>query len=105
MICAYEDCVGIKEFEPKTHNQKYCSDECCRIATNKKLKEAYYEKKARLAGVKRICKSKDCNVILSRYNESKYCDRCAGATKAAERKALIEMIKSVSSKTGQTKSK
>ena len=65
MICAYDKCEGIKEFEPKTHNQKYCSDECCRIATNEKLKQAYYEKKARLGGKQRICKTKECNVILS----------------------------------------
>jgi len=73
MICAYDKCQGIKKFEPKTHNQKYCSDECCRIATNEKLKQAYYEKKARLAGKKRICKTKGCNVILSRYNSTNIC--------------------------------
>jgi len=94
MICAYDQCD--KEFEPKTHNQKYCSDECCRIATNEKLKEAYYEKKARLAGAKRICKSKGCNVILSRYNESNICDKCVSSEREKERKALVEMMKRVS---------
>lgn len=97
MICAYDKCEGIKEFEPKTHNQKYCSDECCRIATNEKLKQAYYEKKARLAGKQRICKTKECNVILSRYNTGNICDKCIGAKREAERKALIEMVKRVSS--------
>jgi hypothetical protein len=96
MICAYENCQGVKEFEPKTHNQKYCSDECCRIATNQKLKEAYYEKKARLAGAKRICKNKGCNVVLSRYNDGKICDKCVGAEKEKERKNLLEMVKIVS---------
>ena len=91
MICAYEECG--KEFEAKTHNQKYCSDECCRIATNEKLKEQYYEKKARLAGKQRKCKSSGCNVILSRYNEGKICDKCLGAKREAERKALVEMVK------------
>lgn len=94
MICAYDKCEN--EFEPKTHNQKYCSDDCCRIATNEKLKEAYYQKKARLAGAKRVCKSKGCNVILSRYNESNVCDKCLSADREKERKALIEMIKRVS---------
>jgi len=94
MICAYDHCNN--KFNPKTHNQKYCSDECCRIATNEKLKEAYYEKKARLAGAKRICKSKGCNVILSRYNESNICDKCVNADREKERKALIEMMKRVS---------
>jgi hypothetical protein len=92
--CFYKDCK--KEFSPKTHNQKYCSDECCRIATNDKLKEAYYEKKARLAGKERHCKTKGCNVILSRYNDTSICDKCVVAKKEAERKALVEMIKRVS---------
>jgi len=99
MICAYEDCQGIKEFEPKTHNQKYCSDECCRIATNAKLKQAYYDKKARLAGKQRICKNKGCNVILSRYNETSICDKCVSAEKEKERTQLLEMIRNVSGKT------
>jgi len=71
-------------------------DQCCRIATNEKLKEAYYEKKARLAGAKRICKSKGCNVILSRYNESNICDKCVSSEREKERKALVEMMKRVS---------
>ena len=50
MICAYKECFN--EFEAKTHNQKYCSDECCRTATNIKIKERYYENKARLNGKK-----------------------------------------------------
>jgi len=44
VICSREDCG--KEFNQKTHNQKYCSDECCRIATNRRIMEKYYEKKA-----------------------------------------------------------
>ena len=97
MICAYEDCESQKEFEPKTHNQKYCSDECCRIATNAKLKQAYYDKKARLAGKQRICRTKTCSVILSRYNETNICDKCVSADREKERKALLEMIRNVSS--------
>ena len=94
MICAYDECSN--KFEPKTHNQKYCSEECCRIATNEKLKEAYYNKKARLAGKKRICKTKGCEVVLSRYNETMICDKCVGAEREKKRKALIEMVKRVS---------
>mgnify|MGYP003332424057 CR=1 FL=1 len=47
MICAYEECSN--KFEPKTHNQKYFSEECCKIATNLKVKEKYFYKKARIA--------------------------------------------------------
>jgi hypothetical protein len=97
MICAYEECNN--EFEAKTHNQKYCSDECCRIATNQKLKEAYYEKKARLAGKQRLCKNSGCNAILSRYNEGKICDKCNSKKREKDRQQLIEMMKNVSSKT------
>jgi hypothetical protein len=93
MKCAYDKCEGVNEFEPKTHNQKYCSDECCRIATNEKLKEAYYEKKARLAGKKRVCKSKGCEVVLDRYNPGKVCSKCIQAEKEKERTDLIEMFK------------
>jgi len=96
VICAYSKCTRGKEFEPKTHNQKYCSDECCRIATNEKLKQSYYEKKERLAGKKRICKKSGCNVILSRYNESNICDKCVSSEREKERKALVEMMKRVS---------
>jgi hypothetical protein len=94
MICAYDQCDN--EFEAKTHNQKYCSDECCRIATNEKLKEAYYDKKARLAGKKRICKTKGCGSVLSRYQEDTICSICVAKQKAKEREELIAMVKRVS---------
>jgi len=94
MICAYDQCDN--EFTPKTHNQKYCSDECCRIATNQKLKEQYYDKKARLAGKKRICKTKNCGTSLSRYNEDMICSKCKAAKESAKKKELIEMVKRVS---------
>lgn len=96
MICSYEECK--KPFEPKTHNQKYCSDECCRTATNKKLKEQYYEKKARLQGKKRTCKSPGCKTALSRYNESNICSRCQSLKEKNKQKELIEMVLNVSSK-------
>lgn len=74
MICAYDECDN--EFEARTHNQKYCSDECCRIATNIKIKQKYYDKKARLAGKSRICKTHGCKTPLSRYNEDDICSKC-----------------------------
>lgn len=96
MKCYYKECG--KEFTPRTHNMKYCSDECCRIATNEKLRKDYYEKKARLAGKKRICKAQGCNVTLSRYHEDNVCNRCANAKKTADRKQIVEMIRSVTGK-------
>ncbi|NBO22067.1 hypothetical protein EBU94_01830 [bacterium] len=93
MICAYDECN--KKFKPKTHNQKYCSDECCRIATNLKIKEKYYEKKERLNGKVRTCASEDCKVILSRYSDSKFCTTCLNKDVVEEKKKIAEMIKDV----------
>ena len=93
MICAYEECNN--KFEPKTHNQKYCSDECCRVATNKKLKDQYYERKARLAGVIFRCANKGCNNALSRYSNNKVCDMCTSKEKTQERTNIINMLKDV----------
>ncbi len=95
MKCAYKNCNN--DFTPKTHNQKYCSDECCKIATNEKIREAYYEKKARLAGKKRVCKK--CTTILSRYNEYNVCSKCMIKEKADEKKLIMEAIKNVTGKT------
>lgn len=72
MICSNKECA--KEFEAKTHNQKYCTDECCRIATNRRIMEKYYEKKAIKNGAHRICKN--CKTKLSRYNQSNICSTC-----------------------------
>ena len=74
MICANKDCPNGKEFTPKTHNQKYCNEQCCRIATNKKIMEKYYEKKAIKNGATRICKK--CKTKLSRYNQQSVCSTC-----------------------------
>ena len=72
MICANSQCA--KNFKAKTHNQKYCSDECCRIATNRRIMEKYYEKKAIRSGAPRICKK--CKTKLSRYNQNEVCSTC-----------------------------
>ena len=71
MICANKECS--KEFEPKTHNQKYCTEECCRVATNRRIMEKYYERKAIRNGALRICK---CGNKLSRYNAGNVCSIC-----------------------------
>ena len=90
MKCAYDECK--KDFEPKTHNQKYCSDECCRIATNIKIKEKYYEKKERLSGKKRVCKSRGCDTILSRYDESDICKYCVAKQEKQSRQELLRRM-------------
>jgi len=89
MICAYKECFN--EFEAKTHNQKYCSDECCRTATNIKIKERYYENKARLNGKKRICKTSACKILLSRYNERPYCAKCSSKEEQNDKSFILRI--------------
>jgi hypothetical protein len=90
MNCARLECSIY--FEPKTHNQKYCSDECCRIATNKRIMEKYYEKKAVRSGAVRICKNKKCDKQLSRYNYDDTCSTCEINIKKDAKQKLMDMI-------------
>ena len=92
MICSNKDCA--KEFIAKTHNQKYCSDECCRIATNKRIMEKYYEKKAIKNGAFRGCKK--CKIKLSRYNQGDLCSKCEKNITISNRGKLLEMIDEIS---------
>lgn len=92
MICGNSDCS--KDFNPRTHNQKYCCDECCRVATNKKIMEKYYEKKAIRSGAKRECKI--CKSILSRYNQSTTCAKCEKNSAIKNRSILLRMIDDIS---------
>jgi hypothetical protein len=94
MICASKSCNN--KFEPKTHNQKYCSDECCKIATNLKIKEKYNAKKDRLAGKKRICKNKGCTSELGRYNEGDVCGGCVSKQKEMERQEILAILNGAS---------
>ncbi len=92
MICANKDCSI--EFDPKTHNQKYHSDDCCRIATNRKIMEKYYEKKSIRQGKIRLCKK--CNSKLSRYNQSNVCSKCEKASTVKNRKSVMDIINDIS---------
>lgn len=71
--CANSDCLN--KFVAKVYNTIYCSAECRKIVTNKKLLQNYYEKKKNRQ-TKRICKTDGCGTILSRYNDEKICERC-----------------------------
>lgn len=92
MICSNKKCS--KEFEAKTHNQKYCTDECCRIATNRRIMEKYYEKKAIRNGAKRGCKL--CGAQLSRYNESTMCSSCTRKVNQDQKTKLLGLIDEIS---------
>jgi hypothetical protein len=73
IICANQDCNN--SFIPKTYNSIFCSPECRRVATNKKLLEKYYENKSN-KNKKRTCKTANCATILSRYNKEDICESC-----------------------------
>lgn len=92
MICSNKECG--KEFEPKTHNQKYCTDECCRIATNRRIMEKYYEKKAIKNGAARPCKK--CGTQLSRYNSSTVCMSCEKKIDIDSKKKILRMLDDIS---------
>lgn len=73
-ICANPDCEIL--FEPQVHNAIYCSTDCRKIITNKNVLDRYYEKKERRSNKTRVCKNKDCNTVLSIYNDENICEAC-----------------------------
>lgn len=91
--CQFQDCNIV--FEPKTHNQKYHSDECCRLATNKRIMERYYERKARRKGGRRVCSEAGCGTILNRYNDSEICGGCLSRKDSQNKAALASIIQGV----------
>lgn len=72
-VCKNEECN--KEFVAKVYNTIYCSPECRKVVTNKKLLENYYRKKEN-KNKKRVCKTKDCLTVLSKYNKEDICEQC-----------------------------
>lgn len=92
MTCANKECS--LEFVSKTHNQKYCSDECCRIATNKRIMDKYYEKKAIKKGALRHCRK--CKSALSRYNSEDICSSCNKTNYSKTKKMISEIVDEIS---------
>jgi hypothetical protein len=91
MICANKECAI--DFDARTHNQKYCSDECCRVATNKRIMEKYYEKKAIKGGATRLCKT--CHSQLSRYNQDNLCSTCEKSTEIKSKLMMMEILNEI----------
>lgn len=87
-ICARTGCE--KLYTKKTHNQKYCSDECCRIATNAKIMERYYENKRRRSGAPRTCHT--CGSKLSKYNLKDECSSCEANKKTDTKLTVMNQI-------------
>lgn len=74
-ICSNELCK--KEFTAKVYNTIYCSTDCRKVVTNKKLLDNYYRKKENKKR-KRICISDNCTTVLSSYNDEEICEQCKG---------------------------
>lgn len=74
-ICANKDCK--QGFIAKVYNALYCSVECRRIVTNRKLLSQYYENKNN-KNTKRKCINNNCTTVLSRYNKETICEQCKG---------------------------
>lgn len=89
-ICAHTDCE--LPFHAKTHNQRYCSDECCRLATNKRIMERYYERKERRRGGRRVCSTRGCTTILNRYNDSEICALCLAKKDTQTRDFIQDLV-------------
>lgn len=92
VTCARVECG--KEFRKTTHNQKYCTKQCCRDETNRKIMEKYHERTAIKRGKKRSCAS--CGTSLSRYNEGKICGVCETAKREKHTGEAAALVRSVS---------
>lgn len=89
--CARQGC-GVK-FAKRTHNQKYHDAECCRLATNARIMEDYYESKAIRNNKERYC-SKCKETRLSRYNSSKMCNSCQQKKEQSMNNSVLSMLMS-----------
>jgi len=89
-VCAWKECD--EEYTPATSNQIYHSQECQRLATNARIMAEYYERKNRRSGAVRICTGVGCQTILSRYNDSKKCAKCASLEDKSGNEKLLESL-------------
>jgi hypothetical protein len=86
------------DFKPNVSYQIYCSSECRVLATKNKVNEKYrIKKRQKLSQKERRC-SNGCGTLLSIYNESSCCSKCAVDQKQVNRmlkelKGLIEYEK------------
>ena len=92
LTCSREGCD--EEFISKTHNQKYHDDECCRLATNAKIMQKYYDRKNQRMGIPRACSV--CESKLSKYNSSKICNTCELKIEKNRKDEVLSMLYSIS---------
>lgn len=80
-------------FAKKTHNQRYHDDECCRLATNAKIMQKYYQRRAQKLGLARNCAS--CSSKLSRYNSDTICNSCKLNREVERNQSVLSMLSNV----------
>jgi|SRR5215203_963548 len=87
---------GLKEcahctnsFEAKRVNMIYCSNECCRAATNAKLIARYHLNK-KLLTEDRFCIA--CGSRLSKYNKDLSCYSCQNKSASEKRKETLAKL-------------
>lgn len=81
------------EYVPRAYNQRYCCEECTRLATNKNIMDKYYERRAIKLGHVRHCKS--CGTKLSRYNPDAICGACQMAKVEDAKNTLLTMFNEI----------
>lgn len=87
VTCAREGCD--KVFSKKTHNQKYCSDFCCRKATNAKIMKEYYRKKEQK---NRVRSCAECGSKLRKNSQQDYCSLCIARAETEEKTMVLNQI-------------
>jgi len=91
ITCENKGCAVV--FSKKTHNQRYHDDECCRLATNAKIMEKYYQRRAQKLGLARSCAA--CNKPLSRYNSDTICNSCSLRRETERNQSVMSMLTGV----------
>lgn len=92
ITCERDGCE--REFAKQTHNQRYHDAECCRLATNVKIMEKYYARRAQKLGLARHCD--ECGSKLSRYNVDAICHPCSLSREIEKRDNVLTALSAVS---------
>lgn len=77
------------EFISTRANQIYCTNECCKYATNKKILERYHANKDKKRNKPEYC---ECGSKLSKYNHSDECHSCQLKKEDSKRIDLLKTL-------------
>lgn len=92
-VCDRKGCDEV--YVKKTHNQRYHDNECCRLATNARIMEKYYDRQNQRKGRTRYCQ--ECQTTkLSRYNDSLVCASCVSKKSVDANAEVLRMLNNAS---------